>query len=105
MELIDEENPKGDIEIQFTGLRPGEKLFEELLIGDNVSATKHKRILKAQEEFLPFEDLSRFLELIADSERKGNVVTLKKVLREAVDGYTPEAGIVDVLHTEKTNKN
>ncbi len=105
MELIDEENPKGDIEIQFTGLRPGEKLFEELLIGDNVSTTKHKRILKAQEEFLPFEDLSRFLELIADSERKGDVVTLKKVLREAVDGYTPEAGIVDVLHTEKTNKN
>ncbi len=49
--LIDENNPEGDIEIIFTGLRPGEKLYEELLIGDNVSTTEHKRILRAKKTF------------------------------------------------------
>ena len=52
MELKDKDNPEGDIEIIFTGLRPGEKLYEELLIGDNVSTTEHKRILRAEEDFL-----------------------------------------------------
>ena len=52
MALIDANTPDGDIEIKFTGLRPGEKLYEELLIGDNVDTTEHKRILKAKEESL-----------------------------------------------------
>ena len=52
MEVKDENNPDGDIEIIFTGLRPGEKLYEELLIGDTVSTTEHKQILRAEEEFL-----------------------------------------------------
>ena len=51
MELKNEDNPDGDIEIIFTGLRPGEKLYEELLIGDNVSTTEHIRILRAEEDF------------------------------------------------------
>ena len=51
-EVKDENNPKGDIDIIFTGLRPGEKLYEELLIGDNISETDHKQILRAEEEFI-----------------------------------------------------
>ena len=57
MELKDKENPVGDIEIVFTGLRPGEKLYEELLIGDNVSTTEHKQILRAEEDFLSLGEL------------------------------------------------
>ena len=56
MSVKDEKHPKGDIEIAYTGLRPGEKLYEELLIGgDNVTKTAHSRIMTAEEEYLPFE--------------------------------------------------
>ena len=53
----DEENPGGDVEISFTGLRPAEKLYEELLIGENVSGTDHPRIMRAREDYLPSEEL------------------------------------------------
>ncbi len=53
LEVKDELNPNGDVEIQFTGLRPGEKLYEELLIGDNVGQTRHERIMTADEIYLP----------------------------------------------------
>ncbi len=56
------ENPNGDIEIETTGLRPGEKLYEELLIGDNPEKTPHSRIMKARELFIPWEKLSPKLE-------------------------------------------
>src|SRR5690606_7920525 len=55
-EVRDEKNPDGDIEIVYTGLRPGEKLYEELLIGDNPEATSHPRIMKASESYLPWKD-------------------------------------------------
>ena len=58
LQLKDDSNPNGDIEIKITGLRPGEKLYEELLIGDNVSTTEHKQILRAEEDFLSTKDLS-----------------------------------------------
>tara|TARA_B100001758_G_C18010429_1_gene402786 strand:- start:32 stop:601 length:570 start_codon:yes stop_codon:yes gene_type:complete len=96
-DLIEENNPQGDIEIKFTGLRPGEKLYEELLIGDSVQETAHKRILKAQEDFLSFEVLNRFLERIEKAEEKGDVVELKAVLVEAVSGFIPEEEIVDPI--------
>ena len=58
----DDENPHGDIEIQFTGLRPAEKLYEELLLGENVSGTDHPRIMRAQEDFVRQEVLLSLLD-------------------------------------------
>ena len=74
LELKDKDNPNGEIEITFTGLRPGEKLYEELLIGDNVSTTQHKKILRAEEDYLSKTNLENFLELIKAEEQKNNVV-------------------------------
>ncbi len=101
MELKNETDSLGDIEIEFTGLRPGEKLYEELLIGDKVSPTDHKRILKAQETSLQDEDLDRYLKLIEKAQEDGDVNSLKEVLKEAVSGFVPEKEVVDILHLEK----
>ena len=103
MELKDEDNPEGDIEIIFTGLRPGEKLYEELLIGDNVTATKHSQILRAQEDFLSKVKLEHFLSLLKKAEESGDVKSLKKILEEVVIGFTPEDEIVDVVYQQKKN--
>jgi FlaA1/EpsC-like NDP-sugar epimerase len=102
MEVIDETHPEGDIEIRFTGLRPGEKLYEELLIGDNVSTTEHKRILKAQEEHLPYETLKSLMDQLEKAEGKGDVESLKNILKDAVNGFSPEKQIVDIVYLQKT---
>ena len=101
MALIDSNTPDGDIEIKFTGLRPGEKLYEELLIGDNVSATEHQRILKAQEESITQYELENFLQLLEKAQIEGDILALRKVLKEAISGYKPDKEIVDVLHLQK----
>ena len=101
MEVIDENNPNGDIEIEFTGLRPGEKLYEELLIGDNVSTTEHTRILKAKEDYLPKEELDRFIVNIEGIANSGDTLKLKSILKDAVAGFTPDDEIVDVLYLQK----
>jgi FlaA1/EpsC-like NDP-sugar epimerase len=101
MELKDKDNPEGDIEIIFTGLRPGEKLYEELLIGDRVSTTEHKRILRAEEDFLVAEEIEQHINLLQEAEKKGDVKALKEILRKVVSGFTPENEIVDVLSLQK----
>jgi FlaA1/EpsC-like NDP-sugar epimerase len=101
MELKDEDNPDGDIEIIFTGLRPGEKLYEELLIGDNVSTTEHKRISRAEEDFLTAEELEGYINLLKEAETKGDVMALKEILKDVVSGFTPENKIVDVVYLQK----
>ena len=103
MELKNKDNPDGDIEILFTGLRPGEKLYEELLIGDNVSTTEHKRILRAEEDFLTKKEIDEYLNLLKETIKKGDVISLKEILKEVVSGYTPENQIVDVLYLQKNN--
>jgi len=90
LELQDEQNPEGDIAIEVTGLRPGEKLYEELLIGENPSPTIHLRILKAHEEFLPLNNLEEQLQTLQ------TVIThdpkqIKSQLQLLVKGYQPEA--------------
>ena len=101
MELKDESNPEGDIEIVFTGLRPGEKLYEELLIGDNVSNTDHKQILRAEEDFLSAKDLEEYLDSLYEAEMKGDVKALRDILGKVVSGFTPEEEIVDVVYLQK----
>ena len=101
MELRDSNNPDGEIEIKFTGLRPGEKLYEELLIGDNVSRTDHKQILRAEEEYLSLKDLLGFIDSIKEAELKGDVHSLKEILSSAVSGFTPEKEIVDVVYLQR----
>ena len=101
MELKDQDNPNGEIEITFTGLRPGEKLYEELLIGDNVSTTQHKKILRAEEDFLIKQDLEHFLHNIKDAELTNDVVLLKEILKEAIPGFVPDQRNVDVIYLQK----
>jgi len=98
LEIKDKLNPDGDIEIQFTGLRPGEKLYEELLIGDNVSVTGNPMIMRAEEEMLVWDDLKLILdglELAVDSGDQGK---LRQLLIKAVPGFKPQSDITDILY-------
>ncbi len=86
----DENNPEGDIEIEITGLRPGEKLFEELLIGNNPRPTSHPRIMKAHEEFLAWPVLLEKLQQLESLLEQRNVEGTKDLLTELVSGYAPQ---------------
>jgi FlaA1/EpsC-like NDP-sugar epimerase len=100
MTVLDQSNPMGDIEIQVTGLRPGEKLYEELLIGDNPLATSHPRIMKAHEEFLPWDELESKLNILNGALESNNVPVIRTLLKELVPGYQPEAEVVDWVWME-----
>jgi FlaA1/EpsC-like NDP-sugar epimerase len=93
-------NPMGDIEIQVTGLRPGEKLYEELLIGDNPLPTSHSRIMKAHEEFLPWDQLESKLNILNGALKSNNVPLIRTLLKELVPGYQPESEVVDWVWIE-----
>ena len=96
----DEENPDGDIEIETTGLRPGEKLYEELLIGDNPRPTSHPRIMKADEEFLPWVVIEEKLRSLEIPLRMIDVNVIRHMMKTLVTGYTPKDEIVDWVHME-----
>jgi FlaA1/EpsC-like NDP-sugar epimerase len=100
LSLKDENNPSGDIEIAVTGLRPGEKLYEELLIGDNPLPTAHSRIMKAHENFLSWELLSHELERLNHALNANDVPAIRVILQELVPGYTPEGDVVDWVWME-----
>jgi FlaA1/EpsC-like NDP-sugar epimerase len=97
-----EANPNGDIAIEFSGLRPGEKLYEELLIGDNVSPTEHPMIMRASEEHLPWEVLNIRLSELLDAVERDDYARVRQLLRETVSGYTPEGEIVDWIHMKRS---
>jgi FlaA1/EpsC-like NDP-sugar epimerase len=92
LKLRDEYNPHGDIEINITGLRPGEKLYEELLIGDNPEVTAHERIMKAREDFVPWPVLAPLLVELRQAAIQSNEVLIKNILLELVHGYSPSRG-------------
>ncbi|AWF82019.1 nucleoside-diphosphate sugar epimerase [Microbulbifer sp. A4B17] len=93
----DEENPDGDIEIQLTGLRPGEKLYEELLLGDNVLGTDHPMIMRAEEERLDSEALQLLVSDLRDACGSHDCEQVRRILCRAVKGYSPKQGLVDVV--------
>jgi FlaA1/EpsC-like NDP-sugar epimerase len=90
LKLKDQDNQDGDIEIQITGLRPGEKLYEELLIGENPQPTSHPRIMKANETFIPLSTLERALEDFQGVLKSGSEIEIKKFIKTMVSEYQPE---------------
>ena len=85
----DAQQPNGDVEIQITGLRPGEKLYEELLIGDNPQPTGHDRIMKATEDFVAWPVLRPILQQLREAAHENDVVRIKTELLQLVHGYVP----------------
>ncbi len=102
----DETHPHGDIELQVKGLRPGEKLYEELLIGDNPLPTHHPRIMKAHEEFLPWDALHDKLQALSLALELSDVPYIRGLLKELVPGYQPDGEVVDWvwMENERTAK-
>ena len=90
-QIKDTFNPNGDIEIEFTGLRPGEKLYEELLIGDDVQKTSHQHIMTANEEKLSFSTVESFIEKFQDLDAFCTKNSIQQILFNAVSGYNPDS--------------
>ena len=100
LEIRDEKNPEGDIEIRYVGLRPGEKLYEELLIDANTRETDHQRIFKADEPFLTLEALNAELSRLTHAMTERDFAGIRDVLTTAVEGYRPERGSADKAATD-----
>lgn len=91
-------NPDGDIEIKIIGLRPGEKLYEELLIGNNPSPTSHKKIKKAKEAFIPWKELEPIINKLNQAVSSYDLATVIKILSNPVLEYTPSKNIEDLIY-------
>lgn len=104
-EVKDEANPDGDIAIEFSGLRPGEKLFEELLIGDDVTGTDHERIMTANETYLPWSELEQILNRLDKACHEFNHEAIREILLAAPTGFAPTDGICDLVWQEKKSSN
>lgn len=96
-EVKDEDSPQGDIEIIYTGLRPGEKLYEELLIGDSVLNTDHEKIMRAEEEVVGWNELEPLIYQLQESTDMGDFKRVRELLQTAVSGYKPQCDVVDEL--------
>jgi len=100
LKVKDENSPEGDIEIKYTGLRAGEKLYEELLIGDNVSETENPLIMRAKEDMYDWVDLKVMLDNLSNSNNNSNQVKSREILTQIVTGFNPEGEIKDILHSQ-----
>lgn len=96
-EIKDERYPKGEIELQFTGLRPGEKLYEELLLGDNVTGTGHPKIMRAEEERLNEDVIDAYTVRLSQACDDNNCEEIQRILLEAVQGFDAKDGISDAM--------
>ena len=101
LEVKDENHPAGDIEINFTGLRPGEKLYEEILIGDNVSKTTHPGIMRAEEQTISWTELNKMLSSLEDATNNDDFEQVRCILKKAVSGFAPQCEISDLLWRPK----
>jgi FlaA1/EpsC-like NDP-sugar epimerase len=93
----DDEHPDGNIAIHYTGLRPAEKLYEELLIGGNVTGTDHPMILRAMEESLPWPRVQQCLEQLLQASASSDCERVRDLLVESVRGYQPTNGVDDLV--------
>ena len=98
LELRDELNPNGDIEIKYTGLRPGEKLYEELLVGDDCAKTNNPLIMRAEEEMILWEDLKPLLDSLKKEVIDCDQEKIRMILAELVPGFKPQTDIMDILY-------
>ena len=98
--LKSQSEPYGDIEISVTGLRPGEKLYEELLIGDNPKPTQHARIMKAHEDLLQWPELKEKMDALRIAKRGNDVPLIRDLLKDLVPGYQPDGDVVDWVWVE-----
>src|SRR5262245_61297246 len=89
LEVRDDKHPDGDIAVAYIGLRPGEKLYEELLIGENTTGTNHPRIFKNSEPIVPFEELTGVLQRLEDAIQRLDESEMQELLRSVVEGYVP----------------
>ena len=107
--IKDDKNLSGDIEVKVTGLRPGEKLYEELLIGNNPQKTNHKKIYKASDPYIPFEKLKKDLDLLKGFLKDNKVDEVKSFLYQLIKLQSPKSDIVDHIYIQqslnKVNKN
>ena len=101
MTICDKSNPDGDIEIRYTGLRPAEKLYEELLVGDDVSGTEHPRIMRAVESYEEFDVLIDHLRQLSVAVENQDCDHARELLFAIVSSYRPTNGINDLVWTEK----
>lgn len=92
-----EDQPDGDIEVRFTGLRPGEKLFEELLIGDNPQGTSHPRIMMAREASMPWPEVESLLKKLSLASQNFDCARVAELIREAPTGYAPTGEVADLV--------
>ena len=98
LEIKSDLNPNGDIEIKYTGLRPGEKLFEELLIGKDTSETDNPRIMRAQEEMIEWTRLEGILDELRIAINENNYLKLRELLIQAVPSFKPQCEVIDILY-------
>ena len=98
LHVKDELNTDGDIEIIYTGLRAGEKLYEELLIGDNVSKTENPLIMRAKEDMINWEELKIYLDELFNSSNNYDHLKTRNTLKKIVSGFNPQGEIQDILH-------
>jgi len=101
MTVNDKLNPDGDIAIEYTGLRPGEKLFEELLIGDDITQTEHRRIMSAHENWLPWDELDKILIKLDEACHEFAHEDIRRLLLQAPTGFVPKDGICDLVWKAK----
>lgn len=104
LQIKDEAHPCGEVEISVVGLRPGEKLYEELLIGDNVAGTSHPRIMRAKEPVVAWGHLQSLLNVLDAANEAGDFAKVRAVLQEAVVGFVPQCRINDILWKKNAAK-
>ena len=103
--IKDNNNKDGDIEVKVIGLRPGEKLFEELLIGNNPEKTTHERIQKAKDPYIPFDELKLSLDDLSLSIDNNDILKVKKILKKLIPDYVTDTNIVDHIYQAQENLN